>query len=111
WQTKFADDFPSPNTWQCFAQWHQPEDYGYPPIQFQSGGEKIQLMLGQEERMVWTTPLVRGKWHDFVFHVKFSDDASKGFVELWYNGEHVLPKTFGQTRANAWAKLGLYRNS
>lgn len=110
WQTMFAANFPSVNTWQLFAQWHQPENYGSPPLQFQVIGEEIQLTLGREEKLVWKTPMVRGHWLDFIFHVKFSDDASVGFVELWYNGQKVLPKTFGQTRANTWMKLGLYRN-
>jgi hypothetical protein len=34
----------------------------------------------------WRTPIVKGRWHDFMVHVKFSKDPSVGWVELWYNG-------------------------
>lgn len=110
WQTNFATDFPSASTWQLFAQWHQPENYGSPPLQFYIYGEEMRLTLGMDQRQVWKTPFVRGKWHDFILHVKWSDTPGVGFIELWYNGVQVLPKTFGMTRANTWMKLGLYRN-
>lgn len=111
WQTMFAPDFPSANTWQLFAQWHQPEDCcGSPPVQFYAEGEEIKLTLSTAETLVWKAPLVRGVWHDFIVHVKFSDDPKVGFLELWYDGEHVLPKTYAATRANTYLKLGLYRD-
>lgn len=110
WDTMFADDFPSAKTWQLFAQWHQPEDCcGSPPIQFQVYGEELQLTVSTAETLVWRAPLVRGVWHEFVLHAKFSDDPHKGFVELWYDGKKVLEKTYAATRANGYLKMGLYR--
>lgn len=112
WQTKFDQSFPSEHTWQLFTQWHQKADFGgSPPIQFYVDGEQIILTETLAETVVWTTPLVRGQWHDFVLHVKFSDDAKVGFLELWYDGQHVLDKTYGATLANDYLKMGLYRNS
>jgi hypothetical protein len=111
WSTMFAPDFPSANDWQLFAQWHQPEDCcGSPPIQFYVYGEEIRFTVSTGQTLVWRTPLQRGAWHDFVLHVRFSNDARVGFVELWYDGEHVLPKTYAATRANDYLKLGLYRS-
>jgi uncharacterized protein (TIGR03382 family) len=112
WQTKFDASFPSENTWQLFTQWHQKADCcGSPPIQFYVQGEKVILTESTAEKVVWTTPLVRGKWHDFVLHVKFSDDGSVGFLELWYDGQHVMDKTYGVTMATDYLKMGLYRSS
>lgn len=109
WSTMFAPDYPSENTWQVFTQWHQSGCCGVPPIEFDVNGEKISLILSDHE--VWSAPLVRGQWHDFVFHVKWSNDSSVGFVELWYDGEHVLPKLNAQTTTDTYLKQGLYRNS
>jgi len=30
-------------------------------------------------------PLVKGRWHDFVFHIKLSDDPTVGYWEAWSN--------------------------
>lgn len=48
---------------------------------------------------LWRGPSVQeNKWYDFVFHIKFSRDASVGFVELWVDGE-LQTLTDGSTRA------------
>ena len=39
---------------------------------------------------LWSAPLLRGVWHDFVVHVYFS--ATKGYIEFWYDGVQALPK-------------------
>ena len=110
WSTMFPADYPSANDWQLFAQWHQPEDCcGSPPIQFYVRGEEIRFTVSTAQTEVWKTPLERGVWHDFILHVKFSDNENVGFVELWYDGQHVVPKTSAATRANDYLKLGLYR--
>lgn len=36
----------------------------------------------------WEIPLERGKWISLVVHEKF-DEAGKGFIEMWVNGEPV----------------------
>ncbi len=41
--------------------------------------------------------LTAGAWHDFVLHVKWSLDATQGFVELFYDGALVVPKTAVRT--------------
>lgn len=110
WSTMFPADYPTANDWQLFAQWHQPEDCcGSPPIQFYVYGEEIRLTVSTDQTQVWKTPLERGAWHDFILHVKFSDDPKVGFIEVWYDGQHVLPRTYAATRANDYLKLGLYR--
>lgn len=31
-----------------------------------------------------------GVWHDFVFHVKWSQDAAVGLIELWFDGQKAF---------------------
>ncbi|WP_395841841.1 heparin lyase I family protein [Archangium violaceum] len=113
WNTMFASNFPSAKTWQLFTQWHHSGDSGSPPVEFYVNGETIYLRV-QGSTVVWSTPLVRGQWQDFIFHVKWSANSSVGFVELYHNGQLVLPKRnvatlySGQTN---YLKVGLYRNS
>ena len=108
----FAADFPSVRTWQLFTQWHHDGCCGSPPVEFFVHGEEMRLRL-TDSVTVWTAPLVRGVWHEFIFHVKWSADPSVGFVELWHNREQVLPKRNLATMyagMNNYLKLGLYRN-
>jgi hypothetical protein len=113
WSTMFASDFPSVKTWQLFTQWHHSGNSGSPPVEFYVNGETVYLRL-QGRSVVWSAPLVRGQWQDFIFHVKWSSNAGVGFVELYRNGQIVLPKRSaatlyaGQTN---YLKVGLYRNS
>ncbi|MFN7134914.1 MAG: heparin lyase I family protein [Myxococcales bacterium] len=110
--TMFAPDYPSANTWQLFLQWHHRGSSGSPPLAFQVQGDE--LLLRANKVFVWRAPLVRGKWHEFVIHVKWSPDPKVGFVELWHNGQLVLPKTFTPTQWSGmlnYLKVGLYRDA
>ncbi len=109
WSTYFDPGYPSSPKWQVFTQWHQFEDYGSPPIEFDVKGEEIHLT--NWTKTIWTTPLRRGEWLDFLFHVKWSKDPKVGFVELWYNGEKVMEKTFLKTDSRVYLKQGLYRHA
>jgi MYXO-CTERM domain-containing protein len=112
WKVMFAPDFPSVKTWQLFTQWHHDGLDGSPPVEFFVYGEEIRLTLN-DSVTPWTTKLERGVWHEFVFHVKWSPDPKVGFIELWHNGEKVVPKrNLATTYAgmNIYLKLGLYRS-
>jgi hypothetical protein len=57
-------------------------------------------------------PLEKGRWYDFVLHIKWSSDPSVGFVEVWLNGSKVVPKTITPTLyvgQGAYLKMGYYR--
>ncbi|RKH09232.1 carbohydrate-binding protein [Corallococcus praedator] len=114
WSNRFPSDFPSAKTWQLFTQWHHDGCCGSPPVEFYVYGEEMRLNIGGDPGViVWKTPLVRNQWHDFIFHVKWSPNASVGFVELYYNGTLVLPKRFIATQYSGqlnYLKIGLYRN-
>lgn len=113
WNVMFAPDYPSSPKWQLFTQWHQNGLNGSPPVELYVVGEEIRLRTGGNEGpVVWTTPLVRGQWLDFVFHVKWSSDPGVGFVEVFYNGEPALPRTPAATQLPGdvnYLKMGLYR--
>jgi uncharacterized protein (TIGR03382 family) len=114
WSTLFPEDYPSTNTWQLFAQWHQGGCCGSPPLEFYVVGEEMFMRVGGVNgQVLWQSPLVRGQWNDFVLHAKWSPDPRVGFVELYKNGELVVPKTMAATQFGGdrnYLKLGLYRN-
>jgi uncharacterized protein (TIGR03382 family) len=114
WSTLFPNDYPSMDTWQLFAQWHQEGCCGSPPLEFYVVGEEMFMRVGGVNgRVLWRGPLMRGHWNDFVLHAKWSSDPSVGFVELYKDGELVVPKTMAATQFSGdrnYLKLGLYRN-
>jgi hypothetical protein len=117
WSTLFPTDFGTTDTWQVFTQFHHTGCCGSPPLEFDISKDKLQL-VSQKEGVFdatthWSTALVRGKWHDFVWHIKWSKDPAIGLVELWYDGAHVLPVTHVRTLfsdGKAYLKQGYYRN-
>ncbi len=112
WSTMFAPDFPSPPTWQLFAQWHHTGSSGSPPVEFSVNAGQIILYCSRTP--VWSAPLVRGAWQDFIFHARWSPDPNVGFVELYHNGQLVLPRRYCATQFSGqtnYLKTGLYRSS
>jgi hypothetical protein len=114
WSTMFANDFPSAKTWQLFTQWHHDGCCGSPPVEFYVYGEEMRLNIGGDPgTIVWRSPLVRGAWQDFIFHVRWSPNSSVGFVELYHNGKLVMPKRYIATQFSGYLnylKVGLYRS-
>lgn len=112
WSTLWPDDYPSADTWQLFVQWHHTGNSGSPPVEFYVVGEEILLRVDAEE-VVWRAPLERGRWHDFVFRVRWSSDPQDGLVELYHDGQLVVPE---RRVANMYSgqdnlmKIGLYRD-
>lgn len=113
WRTLFPADFQTVSTWEVFTQWHHYSGGGSPPVEFDVASDKLSL-LTQGDVQHWSTPLVRGVWHDFVFHVRWSSDPTVGFIELTYDGQQVLPKKLVATLYpgdTVYLKQGLYRDS
>jgi hypothetical protein len=90
WSTLFPANFPDvPRSgFFVFFQWHGPPWHGSPRLGFNVAGGRI--FFGRDRQYgydkPWSTRLVRGRWHDFVLHVKWSKDPRVGFVELWFHG-------------------------
>jgi hypothetical protein len=58
--------------------------------------------------------LTPGRWHDFAVHVLWSRDPAKGFVEVWFDGELVVPKAMTATLLDenvAFFQIGLFRET
>lgn len=120
WYTMFPQDFIASPSWMLFTQWHS-NGFGF-PLAFSAHGETLSFRLmghkydqaGQwGSGTVWESPLERGKWNEYLLHVKFSGDSSVGFVELWVNSAPAVPKTMHATLDagdTAYLKMGLYRD-
>lgn len=105
--TYFPADFPSPPSWFQVGEIYGAPYASSPAIGFDVENDaqgQPHLVLSRDQThnndTPWTapTPVDKGTaWDDIVVHVKFSDDPSVGFVELWYNG---VRQTFtdGSTR-------------
>jgi uncharacterized protein (TIGR03382 family) len=113
WSTWFDVEYPSEASWQVFTQWHHTGNTGSPPLEMDVYGEELRFYT-RGTTVLWSAPLVRGVWHDFILHVHWSADASLGFVELWYEGVKVLdrkPLATLYSGQSALMKQGLYRDS
>ena len=83
---------------------------------FEAEGEDIKFSTRVPYALRWTgkgrfTP---GRWHDFVVHVRWSRDAQQGFVEVWFDGEKVVPLTHTATLRDEneiFLQVGLFRKS
>jgi hypothetical protein len=115
WSTMFPAEYPNTTGFQVFTQWHQQQNIGNaPPVVFHVVNGQLRFTNNVTGTTFWTAPLVRGVWNDFIAHIKWSSSSSVGFCELWFNGQHVVDRTFGATLfAGTWVylKQGLYRDS
>jgi hypothetical protein len=58
--------------------------------------------------------MTAGRWHDFALHVRWSRDPKTGFVEVWFDGERVVPLTKTATLRDenvAFFQIGLLRDT
>jgi hypothetical protein len=101
---------------------HEPFGGGTEPgsAPIYTGADNDKLWLALIDQATSTTrkaftlaPLKRGHAYEWLFHVKWSWDEKVGFIELWLDGELVIPKytthtMYPQTRI--YPAMGLYRN-
>lgn len=113
WSVMFDQSYPSSPKWQLFTQWHQDGLGGVPPLEIYVAGEEMRLRTGGGGDVLWTAPLKRGEWQDFILHVKWSSSPQDGYVELYHNGNVALPRTAAPTMLPGqlnYLKMGLYRS-
>lgn len=115
WFTYFDPAFPTnfENSFITFTQWRSTNESGA-YSSFMLWGDEIELRLDGTR---WEAPLVKGVWHEFIYHVKWSADPNVGFIELWYDGQLVMPKTAAKTMygnpgggIENYVKQGLYKS-
>lgn len=90
--------FPVDDEWQVLFNWHHHGGPESVPIEsFVQDGE---IRIGGNDPdhpssgAYWERSLgsaTTGQWMDFQVHVKFSDHSGVGSVEVWRDGEQVMP--------------------
>jgi hypothetical protein len=107
-------DFPTPTGgWFIVMQWHAGS--GSPPLAITISSDDTVDIGGDgvDHPHLTLGPVRRGQWVDYTLHVKFSRNASTGFVEGWENGIQTVPKTNRATMSSEenYLKQGIYRDA
>ncbi|MGI5125217.1 polysaccharide lyase [Pseudonocardia sp. CA-107938] len=110
--------------WQLITQFKQNFD-GSPPLALyvEDAQYKVEggygYPFGPHPFAVPIGPVTTDVWVDWVWHVKFSTDPRIGFVEVWQDGQLVVPRYAPETgtlypgtgdRAGSYVKTGPYRD-
>src|SRR4029079_875994 len=106
---KLTEDYHSVGYFETRNSWRQ-------LMAFEVHGEDIVYTTRVPYARRWTgkgkfTP---GRWHDFAVHVLWSRDPAKGFVEVWFDGEQVVPRAITATLLDdnpAFFQLGFMRST
>jgi hypothetical protein len=118
--TQLSTDFPVDEAWQVITQWKQIE--GSPPLSLNVELGEYQLQggashpAGPQHFIEPVGEAVPGTWVDWVVHIVFSSDSDVGFVEVWRDGQLVLPRfhppggTIYPSDETIYLKTGYYRN-
>jgi hypothetical protein len=114
---------PSATSWGgTVVEWHHDAngatETGSAPLYFGADNNNIFLCLVDQatstcREYINLMPLVRGQWHDIVMHAKWSSSASTGFIDMWIDGQHVLPMHYASNKypgMRNYLVVGLYRN-
>jgi len=88
-------------------------------MSFEAQGQDIQFSTRVPYALRWKGPgkLTPGCWHDFVVHVLWSRDPAKGFIEVWFDGQIVVPRVATATLRDedvknvAFFQIGLFRRT
>lgn len=83
-------------------------------MSFEARGEDIlySTRVPYTRRWEGKRKLTPARWHDFALHILWSRDPEKGFVEVWFDGEQVVPRAMTATLLDdneAFFQLGLMR--
>src|SRR5262245_36116318 len=106
---KLTDSNHSPGNFERRNSWSQ-------LMAFEVKGEDILFTTRQPYTRLWSGKgkMTAGRWHDFALHLLWSRDPKKGFVEVWFDGEKVVPLTKTATLRDqnvAFFQIGLFRET
>jgi hypothetical protein len=133
WQVMFPQDWvgsypkwdelgtpASRNNAGSFLEWHHSGfgETGSAPLYFRGRDKTLEMCIVDHAtsacvETIELAELLRGHWHDFVMHAKWSSDPSIGYLEIWIDGVNVLPKHMCANKfagMQNYLTLGLYRN-
>lgn len=121
-------DFPVVPTRLVLAQWKHRDDRGSAlrdnpviALRYEGGVLSISSQTGPTKKTLYRTKdEIRGRWVDFVFHIRFSRHPD-GLLRVWMDGANVLslqgPTTYGEDQGYSlksntfYFKMGLYRDA
>lgn len=79
------------------------------------GGTTINFGTGfLGDKKLWTADFTTGAWHQVALHVLWSTDASKGLVDVWFDGQQVVTAAKAKTKADGntlFFQTGLHRRN
>ncbi len=106
---KLTDDMHAVGYFETRNSWRQ-------LMSFEVRGEDIlySTRVPYARRWAGKGKLTPGRWHDFAVHVLWSRDPAKGFVEVWFDGEQVVPRAMTATLLDenvAFFQIGLMRDT
>src|SRR5262245_3976385 len=83
---KLTDGFHTVGYFETRNSWSQ-------LMSFEAQGEDLKFSTRVPYKLHWTGKgkLTAGRWHDFAVHVLWSRDPAKGFIEVWFDGENIVP--------------------
>jgi hypothetical protein len=109
---KFDNDFRWPTgAYFIIMQWHSSS--GSPPLSIEvSNSGNLMVHNNRLQARKTVAPIIKGQWMNLVFHTKFSNNSSVGFVHMYVNGQERLARTGFRTMADGenYLKMGIYRN-
>lgn len=83
-------------------------------LRFNITGEDISFQESAAATPFWVKPgfASAGKWHDLVLHIGWSTDATKGFTQVWLDGEDMgkqFFKTLHASDESMFTQIGILR--
>jgi Polysaccharide lyase len=112
-----ANSFSTP--WQIVQQWHEEHWSGSPGVAvFLEDNRSLRIGAGDGSPVFWRGPVLQSdRWYDLVYRVKFSQDPTVGFLEIWLDGAQQKlangqARIYGQTTQapETYLKAGIYRS-
>ncbi|RZB14004.1 hypothetical protein StrepF001_40915 [Streptomyces sp. F001] len=84
---------PTTNTWNYILQLKSHgTNVANHPLTLGVGGGNLTLRNDEDingtqvGRTVWSTPLRQGQWFSMMLKIRYSEDRTVGYVQVWYNG-------------------------
>lgn len=99
-------------SWLILTQLHEASSNNSPGVALFYQEGNLRVGKGDSSAFYFTADVELTQWTDVVFRALLSQDASKGVVQLWINGEEKLPatKVATATLSETFCKFGNYRS-
>lgn len=120
WDMKFDSTWPVLNAgsgWCVIQQWHQATGSASPAVCLDVDTDDVIYLANNDATGFQRTAVqavVRNTWQRWVMHIKFSENAAVGYVDLWVDGvlkiNHEFRKTLIPGDTSCYLKTGIYRD-